>query len=323
MAGGKEGHAMDRASVLQAERVASTLQMTDLQEEDEVEEWLAKAADIKERIASSGPDGLPGEKITEMEHMEVDEAQLDEERNQVALKFNVRLRPTALAGEAEGVVVEGREVDDDESGSSSEDDDGHHVTQDDEDDWHKKGMHVFDEEYERQFGKQRALPKEIAADVFDSPERKLSQEEEDEKAKEAVRKKAYGGKVYAGMSVRPRGMGTPRRDMIGAEMMRTAYLAKPKDGVVGWGRIAYSKHHFEHDVNAPAAEEGEAHHEETQGDAGKDSKRKTLKDGQPAQESGQGGSVAAPSGDAAGRKSVAGQGPSKSAEGSPDASPTA
>eukprot|EP00746_Dinoflagellata_sp_MGD_P001507 gnl/MRDRNA2_/MRDRNA2_102842_c0_seq1.p1 gnl/MRDRNA2_/MRDRNA2_102842_c0~~gnl/MRDRNA2_/MRDRNA2_102842_c0_seq1.p1 ORF type:complete len:846 (-),score=243.30 gnl/MRDRNA2_/MRDRNA2_102842_c0_seq1:24-2450(-) len=242
MAGGKEGLPMDRGSVLQAERVASTLQMADLQEEDEVEEWLAKAADRKEREAGGGELGFAGEKIIEFEALDVDDHRLNEEKAHIEAKFSKRLHSTALTpGAMELLPNEGKKTDDTPSQSSEEDDvPGHHH---DEEEWHKQGMLVFDENRRKKAEEEEQA--EIALSPEEAEERRRAMwqadEEEEQREKGPI---PYGGKVYPGMNVRPRGMGTPRRDLIGAEMMRTAYLAEAKDGVTCWGRIAYTKSHF-------------------------------------------------------------------------------
>ncbi|CAJ1402355.1 unnamed protein product [Effrenium voratum] len=56
----------------------------------------------------------------------------------------------------------------------------------------------------------------------------------------------YGGEVFAGMPVIPRGLGTPRRDMLAGEVYRSsldAPLADMGDGLQ-WGRFLQAKPHF-------------------------------------------------------------------------------
>eukprot|EP00434_Breviolum_minutum_P011982 symbB.v1.2.010566.t1/scaffold691.1/size191848/7 len=56
----------------------------------------------------------------------------------------------------------------------------------------------------------------------------------------------YDGEVYRGMPVRPRGLGTPRRDMLAGEVYRSsldAPLSEMGDGLQ-WGRFSKAKPHF-------------------------------------------------------------------------------
>lgn len=262
MGGGREGVAMDRGSVLQAERVASTLQMADLQEEDEVEEWLAKAAERREREGEGG--GM--EKITEFGHLDVDGKKLDEERTYIEGKFSKRLHATALAGALELLPNEGKKVDDTPSQSSEEDHPHMHgdLLGEEHTDWHardhhKPGMMVFDPNRHKDLDADDPN-RQLSPEELEARRRAMWAEGEDQEQQDQG-PIPYGGKVYPGMKVRPRGMGTPRRDLVGAEMMRSAYLAEAKDGVTGWGRVAYTKAHY----NAPNNDE---EHEAGGGEAG-------------------------------------------------------
>ncbi|CAE7508012.1 unnamed protein product, partial [Symbiodinium pilosum] len=62
----------------------------------------------------------------------------------------------------------------------------------------------------------------------------------------ATSQQAYQGKVYSGMAVRPRGLGTPRRDMLAGEIYRSSLDAPTtltKDGLA-WGRFLSTKAHY-------------------------------------------------------------------------------
>ena len=75
----------------------------------------------------------------------------------------------------------------------------------------------------------------------------------------------YNGKVYEGMKVRPRGLGTPRRDQYSGEVYRSSLLAeqRPEGNAVAWGKYATQRFHYDHRKHAeayglPYEEDGEA-----------------------------------------------------------------
>merc|ERR1712070_1209241 len=56
----------------------------------------------------------------------------------------------------------------------------------------------------------------------------------------------YGGKVYPGMPVRPRGLGTPRGDRLSGEVYRSAQTGAetPYGDGRQWGRFLTQKTHY-------------------------------------------------------------------------------
>lgn len=244
---------MSKESVQAAARIASSLHIADLEEEDEVDRWLQAAADLIAR------DGKESSDLIYFEAQEPNEESIVLDFARLTEKFDARRNATLLAGEElELVAKRDDEHEEDEAMENT----------------------VFDADALR-----GALPDTI--DVFgDSHVSMQLQLQQDDTGAAAVQgdginfeagriKQAlgiqdgeevdqgpipYGGKVYPGMPVRPRGMGTPRGDRLSGEIYRSAQTGEetPYGDGRQWGRFATQKKHYqEHeDLIKPDEEEG-------------------------------------------------------------------
>lgn len=165
---------------------------------------------------------------------------MDEEKEVIDRKFNKRIPPSTLAGYAIGAV--GTTTQKAKDSSSEEEDEGAKLKKEEDEEWEKQGMYVFKDkpkEAEEAEEPQAAEEQDMLA-AFVRRHRTEDQEKEEGPI-------PYYGKVYAGMKVRPRGMGTPRGLMVDGEMTRTALLAPQVEGGGGvqWGRYLQTRPHWD------------------------------------------------------------------------------
>jgi len=236
MAGAKEGEAMSRETVMVATRIAGTLHVSDLQEEDEVAMWLTAWQDREAHAKAGVPEEL--EKLIDFDRLEEDKEKLATERALLEKKFDKRKISSALAGDPKALEIgkapdpaalAAAEVDNDEEMEFF--DLPEHLE-----------MHVFDHgaaALKAQYEAERVDMKNIGKEKINIAEI-LKKAHEEEEALHHVKLVPYNGRRYPGMPVRPRGLGTPRGLQFDGEVYRTSQLADevPGGGGVQWGRYA-------------------------------------------------------------------------------------
>merc|ERR1712070_1138596 len=210
--------------VTKTSRIASSLHIADFEEEDEVDRWLKESED---RIRN---DSRAADNLIFFEGQEIDEDRVQHDWALIVEKFDARRRACLIAGEDVELVKKDEEVEDGW-----------------QDDW-----------------KENELDKALAhtIDVFggDAPKKEALGTEEEEDAEGRVRRALgsgeeveeqtgplpYGGKVYPGMPVRPRGLGTPRGDQLSGEIYRSAQMGTetPYGDGLQWGKFVTQKKHY-------------------------------------------------------------------------------
>jgi CUB/sushi domain-containing protein len=232
MPGSAEGEPMSRESVTAAARIASSLHIADLEEEDEVDRWLQAAADLIAR------DGKESSDLIYFESQEVNEEQVAGEFARLIEKFDSRRNAALLQGEEIELVAKREEEHEEDIDAD-----------------YKAFAELFNGDIPSTidvFGDERPSFDGAAAGAAGGQQmgvtgsavkHALALAEEEEVDKGPL---PYGGKVYPGMPVRPRGLGTPRGDRLNGEVYRSAQTGAETPYGEGrqWGRYLTQKTHF-------------------------------------------------------------------------------
>ncbi|CAE7255114.1 unnamed protein product [Symbiodinium microadriaticum] len=249
MAGPKEGQPMDAELLKRAQRKAAGLKVgAEIHEENEVDKWIGPGSEPSSSRPDTSRSQASNAQLLDWDALDVDKEALKKEKKREQAK-------STLAKQRLRAITEGDKKD----AAAAESDDST-----DEDIEVKLGraaapmaegalMSVFIKKeptkatQAREVQEPAAEPEELALPVPVAEVQEAGDAHETAAASSAAGSQtAYQGKVHAGMPVRPRGLGTPRRDMLAGEVYRSsldAPMTLTKDGLP-WGRFHSTKPHY-------------------------------------------------------------------------------
>jgi len=240
MPGVEEGMPIPKDVLQNAARVAASMHIADMQDDDEVEKWLADAQEKASRGAQES------EELFFFNMIDVDEDRLERERRLIAQKFDRRRWAALLLGDE----PDGQRVLHEEEAASESDQD--FMLEAAVDDDLPAEMDVFGRQAEADA--LRALALQEARDAQQSEASshagggRIGREfvaDAQEAAAIADEDLPYGGRVYKGMAVRPRGLGTPRGRQLDGEIFRSALVAPElPGGKLPWGKMAVQQPYY-------------------------------------------------------------------------------
>ena len=238
MAGPKEGEPMDAELLKRAQQRAAGLKVgAEIHEDHGVDKWIGPGSEPPSPRADSSRSQASNAQLLDWDALDVDNEALKKEKIREQAKATLAkqwLRAITESDKKDAVAVESDDSQD-------------------EDIEVKLGraaapmaegalMSVFIKKEPTKATQARevqAEPEELAVPVPETPETAAA-------SSAAGSQRVYQGKVHAGMPVRPRGLGTPRRDMLVGEVHRSSLDASTtltKDGLP-WGRFHSTKPHY-------------------------------------------------------------------------------
>jgi len=248
MPGFEEGQPMAKDVIQTAARIASSLHIADLLEEDEVDRWLQLASQREHHNDLSHVDLIDFPSLT------FDEDHITKELARLVEKFDLRRTASLFAGEE--VENLGLEKADELSDASQEfqewkDEQAGAAHLDELMDVFGKGHTSMLMKGQAEAGDDGAKGGEPEAAGLAAALARARNARDDwsDKSSEKDQEQGpqpYQGKVYGGMAVRPRGLGTPRKQRLPGEVFRAAMqgdAGKHGDGYQ-WGKFVHQKQHW-------------------------------------------------------------------------------